>query len=114
MASSVTQYLERDPHSSYRQFSIKRRRIKARTLYGRYMSAEDPQTVEQIAAEYSLSIEAVKEAIAYCQSNPPEIAEDHQREETILRMVGAADPDNPRHVQPRPLSPQQWTELLRR
>jgi uncharacterized protein (DUF433 family) len=50
-------YLERDPKSSYRQLSIKGRRIKARTLYGNYMSAEAPMTIEQIAADRDLPIE---------------------------------------------------------
>ncbi|MDA1051211.1 MAG: hypothetical protein O3C40_12120 [Planctomycetota bacterium] len=37
--STVIQYkfLERDPKSSYKQLSIKDRRIRARTLYGRYI-----------------------------------------------------------------------------
>jgi uncharacterized protein (DUF433 family) len=61
-------HLERDPKSLYRQLSIKGRRIKARTLYGRYMSAEEPWTIGQIAEEYSLPIEAVKEAITYIAS----------------------------------------------
>ena len=37
---------------------------------------EETMTPEEIAADYSLPLEAVLEAIAYCQSNPPEIAED--------------------------------------
>ena len=44
------QYLERDPKSSYKQLSIKGRRIRGRTLYGQYASAEEPRTPEQIAA----------------------------------------------------------------
>ena len=37
-----TTHLERDPKSVYKQLSIKGRRIKARTLYGRFMSEEEP------------------------------------------------------------------------
>ena len=33
-------------------------------------------TPEEIAREYDLPVEAVKEAIAYCQTDPPEIRED--------------------------------------
>ena len=40
------------------------RRIRARTLYGLYRSAEAPMTPEEIAREYDLPVEAVKEAIA--------------------------------------------------
>ena len=36
-------------------------------------------TPEQIAQDYNLPIEAVHEAIAYCASNPPELAEDYAR-----------------------------------
>ena len=36
---------------------------------------------EEIASEFNLPVEAVKEAIAYCQSNPSEIAEDFARDE---------------------------------
>jgi uncharacterized protein (DUF433 family) len=76
-------YLERDPKSSYKQLSIKGRRIRARTLYGRYMSEEEPRTVEVIAQDYSVPIEAVREAIAYCESDPPEIREDFAVEEAL-------------------------------
>jgi uncharacterized protein (DUF433 family) len=85
-------YLERDPLSSYTQLSIKGRRIRARTLYGRYMSAEEPMTVEAIAADYNLPIEAVQEAITYCQSKPPEIERDFQYEEALVELAGHNEP----------------------
>jgi uncharacterized protein (DUF433 family) len=87
-------YLERDPKSAYKQLSIKGRRIKARTLYGWYMSEEEPLTIEQIAAEYELPIEAVKEAITYCQSDPPEIREDFEREQASMKAMGLLDSKN--------------------
>ena len=97
---TVTQYkfLERDPKSCYKQLSIKGRRIKARTLYGRYMSEEDPMTAEQIAEDYDLPITAVLEAIAYCEFDPPEIREDFEREEARARQMGH---DNPPHAPSR-------------
>jgi uncharacterized protein (DUF433 family) len=87
-------YLERDPKSAYKQLSIKGRRIKARTLYGWYMSEEEPLSIEQIAAEYELPIEAVKEAIAYCESEPPEISEDFEREQASMEEMGLVRPRN--------------------
>jgi uncharacterized protein (DUF433 family) len=87
-------YLERDPKSTYKQLSIKGRRIKARTLYGWYMSEEEPLTIEQIAAEYELPIEAVKEAIAYCESDPQEIREDFEREQASMEEMGLIGPRN--------------------
>jgi hypothetical protein len=65
----------------------------ARDLYGMYVSAEDPMTPEAITADYALPIEAVQEAIAYCQSNPPEIREDFEREERIMEATGMNEPD---------------------
>lgn len=106
-------YLERDPKSSYRQLSIKGRRIRARTLYGLYMSAEEPRTVEQIAADYHLPIEAVQEAVAYCQSKPPEIEEDWRRQEAMIRAAGLADPSSRFNSYPRPISPQQRAAIRR-
>jgi uncharacterized protein (DUF433 family) len=107
------QYLERDPKSSYRQLSIKGRRIKARTLYGQYMSAEDPRTIEQIAADRDLPIEAVKEAIAYCQSDPPEIRQDFLHEEMIMEAAGMNDPNYKYHGRPKPISPQERARIHR-
>jgi hypothetical protein len=48
---------------------------------------------EEIAAEFNLPLEAVKEAIAYCQSNPPEIAQDFEREERLIEASGMNHPD---------------------
>src|SRR5439155_16721378 len=76
--ATTWKYLERDPKSSLKQLSIRGRRIRARTLYGMFMSAEEPMTPEEIAADYNLPLEAVKEAIAYCQSDPR--SEEHTSE----------------------------------
>lgn len=50
MASVSTQYkyLERNPKSNYKQLFVKGTRIFARTLYGQYMSDEEPRTLEEI------------------------------------------------------------------
>jgi hypothetical protein len=42
---------------------------------------EEARTPTELAADYDLPVEAVLEAIAYCQSNPPEIHQDWAREE---------------------------------
>jgi hypothetical protein len=75
-------YLRQKPGSTYRQLFVQGR-IAARTLYGVYVSAEEPRTAEQIAADWELPLEAVREAIAYCQSNPPEIQQDWEEEEAL-------------------------------
>src|SRR5438552_15321520 len=77
-------WLERDTKSSLKQLSIKDRRIRARTLYGMFVNDEYPRTPEQIAADYDLPVEAVLEAIEYCQTDPPEIREDFEAEERSI------------------------------
>src|SRR6266852_3944367 len=73
-------YLAPNPKSAYKQLFVKGTRIRARVLYGLYRCAEEPLTPEEIAADYGLPLEAVREAIAYCQSNPPEIRQDFEKE----------------------------------
>jgi uncharacterized protein (DUF433 family) len=95
MANVPTQYksLERKPKSNYKQLFVKGTRIMARILYGQYMSEEEPRTAEQIAEDYNLPVEAVREAIAYCDTDPIEIREDFAREEAIIEATGMNDPD---------------------
>ena len=100
-------YLERDPKSRLTQLSIRGRRIRARTLYGQFMSAEESRTPEEIAADYDLPLEAVQEAIAYCQSDPPEIKEDFEREERFFKAIGLDEPGG----KYRELSPQERARL---
>jgi uncharacterized protein (DUF433 family) len=85
-------HLERDPKSKLKQLSIRGRRIRARTLYGLFMSDEEPMTPEEIAADYGLPLEAVQEAIAYCQSDPPEIKEDFERQDRYMEAIGLKEP----------------------
>ena len=98
------QFLERDPKSTDQQLSVKGRRIRARTLYGCYMSEEDPRTIEQIAEDYDLPVGAVKEAVAYCQSDPPEIRKDFEREEALMQATGMNDPGYKAHGKPNLLT----------
>jgi uncharacterized protein (DUF433 family) len=91
--ATTWKYLAPNPKSAYKQLFIKGRRIRARTLYGLFMSADEPMTPEDIAREYDLPVEAVKEAIAYCQTDPPEIREDFEAEERIMEATGMNDPD---------------------
>lgn len=109
--STTWKYLAPNPKSAYNQLFIQGRRIRARTLYGMHMSAEEPMTPEDIAREYDLPVEAVKEAIAYCQADPPEIKEDFQREERIMEVTGMNDPDYKYGGKYRILSPQERARL---
>ena len=80
-ASTTWKHLAPNPKSAYKQLFVSGTRIRARILYGMFMSDEEPMTPEEIASEFNLPLEAVQEAIAYCQSDPPEIKEDFEREE---------------------------------
>ena len=86
--TTTWRHLAPRPKSFYRQLFVAGTRIRARVLYGLFMCAEDPMTPEEIAADMSLPLEAVKEAIAYCQSNPPELLEDYRREEALMEATG--------------------------
>jgi uncharacterized protein (DUF433 family) len=109
--TSSWKHLAPNPKSNYKQLFIKGRRIRARTLYGLYMSAEEPMTPEEIAAGYDLPLEVVQEAIAYCQTDPPEIKEDFEREERIMEATGMNDPDYKYGGKYRMLSPEERVRL---
>src|SRR5258707_1046193 len=93
-------YLAPNPKSASRQLFVKGRRIPARALYGWYACAE-PQTPEEIAADYDLPVDAVRECIAYCESNPAELLHDYVREEALMRASGMNDPNYKFHPSPR-------------
>jgi uncharacterized protein (DUF433 family) len=107
----VWKYLVPKPRSHYKQLFVKDRWISARTLYGMYMTEESPRTPEQIAADFDLPLEAVREAIAYCESNPPELLEDYARDEALMEARGMNDPDYDGH--PKLLTPQERARLNR-
>ena len=104
-------YLAPNPNSANRQLFIKGTRIRARVLYGLFMSVEGPMPPEEIAADYGLPLEAVKEAIAYCQSDPPEIAEDFAREEARMEATGMNDPNYKHHGKPKLITAQEIARL---
>jgi uncharacterized protein (DUF433 family) len=74
-------YLAPKVGSHYRQLFVKGTRIAAWILYNYHTPGEDwpGQTAEEIAAGFNLPVEAVREAIAYCEMNPPELCEDWER-----------------------------------
>jgi uncharacterized protein (DUF433 family) len=106
-------YLGPRRNSSYKQLYLKGRGISARTLYGKFMSETEPMTPEEIAADYSVPLEAILEAIEYCKTDPPEIREDFAREEAILKATGRDDEHYAENVYPKILTPQEWARLRR-
>jgi uncharacterized protein (DUF433 family) len=94
-------HLAPNPKSLYKQLFVKGTRIKARDLYGWLArteadKAEGAMTAEELAADFNLLLEAVLEAIAYCESNPPEIASDFAAEEALAKATGMDNPYGPR------------------
>src|SRR5438309_11638397 len=81
-------YLERRPGSSYKQLCVKGRRIWAWTLYCEFMNEKEPRTPQQLAEDWGVPLEAVKEASAYCRSDPPALREAHAKQD--LLPVGTA------------------------
>jgi uncharacterized protein (DUF433 family) len=90
-SASRWSYLAPKPGSAYRQLFVKGTRIAARILYGLHVNEEEPMTLEEIATAYNLPLDAVREAVAYCQSNPPEIQLDWEREEAHMQARAASD-----------------------
>lgn len=72
------------PKSNYKQLSVKGTRIHARTIYGQSVG-EGARTPEELAEDFGVSVEAVREAIEYVESDPPEIREDWEMEEKSIR-----------------------------
>jgi hypothetical protein len=104
-------YLERRPGSSYEQLVIKGKKIWAWMLYCQFMSEKEPQTPEQIAENWALPVEAVQEAIAYCQSDPPELREDFRKDQILREAIGMNDPVIARSGKPRPLTAEDRVRL---
>jgi uncharacterized protein (DUF433 family) len=106
-------YLARKPGSVYRQLFVKGHNISARSLYSEFVRIEEPRTPEEIAADHDLPIEAVREAIAYCESNPPEFRDDWEADEALEAATGMKDPEYKNHGRTQILSPDQTARLSR-
>ncbi len=83
------------PGSLYRQLWIKGTRIRAEILYYAYIHADEdePRTPEELAADYGLPVEAVREAIDYCSTHLDVILADHAREDRLMEATGMNHPD---------------------
>src|SRR5438067_7794254 len=101
--STTYVHLAPNPKSAYKQLFVKGTRIRARALYGWY-ACEEPMAPEDIANEFNLPVEAVREAIAYCESNPPELLEDYAREEALTEAAGMNEPNYKHHGKPKILT----------
>ena len=104
-------YLERRPGSSYQQLCIKGKRIWAWTLYCESFVEKEPRTPEQLAMDWDIPVEAVREAIEYCASNPPELREDKRKTDLLSEATGMNDPAIMYTGKPRSLSTEERARL---
>ena len=108
--STTYRFLAANPKSAYKQLFVAGMRIRARVLYGWYACME-PLTPQEIAREFDLPVEAVLEAIAYCESNPPELVEDYAREEATFEAAGMNQSDYKNHPSPKLIDPREMARI---
>jgi hypothetical protein len=90
-------YLAPRPGSNYRQYYLKdERKIRAEVLY-RMTVGPEPRTPEEVACDYQVPVEAVREAIDYCRRNEDLLRRERDREGEDLRQRGL---DRPPFVPP--------------
>jgi hypothetical protein len=85
-------YRKRRSGSSYRQLCVKGKRIWACALYCEFMNEKEPRTPEQLAHDFNVPLEPVREAIEYCQGDPPEIGEDRRKDDFWADATGRNSP----------------------
>lgn len=105
-------YLMPNRKSAYKQLFVMGR-IFPWTIYGAHVHEEEPMTMEQIAADWDIPLEAVQEAISYYESNPAEMLDDFRREDARAEAAGLNDPGYKLHPQPKILSPEERAAIRR-
>jgi uncharacterized protein (DUF433 family) len=89
----ATEYklLEPRPGSNYRQLFVKGRKIRAEILYRLTVNSE-PRTPEEVAEDYGLPVEVVREAIHYCLHNEDLLRKERERDSASIRALGLDKP----------------------
>ncbi len=95
VTSTTTQYqhLEPRPGSNYRTLFLKGRRIRAAVVY-EAVHGPDPYTPEEFARNFSVPLEAVREALEYVANNLSLIEAERDREAERLRARGLIGPES--------------------
>jgi uncharacterized protein (DUF433 family) len=104
-------FLAPNPKSAYKQLFIKGTRIRAEVIYGLTVDGDEHLSPDEIASEFSLPLEAVQEAIAYCKANPADIERDHAAEEALMEATGMNDPNY--NGKPKLLTAEEMARLRR-
>jgi hypothetical protein len=98
-ANGEYRYLKPKRGSHYKQLFVNGR-IMAEVLY-RQTIGREPLTPQEVAAEYGLPVDAVLEAVDYCEKNQAILDEDRQREAAQIKADGHDRwPYAPRDFQP--------------
>jgi hypothetical protein len=85
------QHLESRPGPNYRQLWVKGRHICAEVLYRVTVGAERRASPE-VAQDYDLPVEAVREAIDYAMYNQELLEAERTREEAKMQQLGLHKP----------------------
>ncbi len=87
MADPVSyKHLQPKRGSRYQQLAVNGR-IRAEILYRETLGPE-PSSPEQVAQDYNLPVEAVLEAIHYCEHNRELLDAERQREQATIEARG--------------------------
>jgi uncharacterized protein (DUF433 family) len=115
------QYLEGRPGSLCRQPFIKGTRIRAEIPYGYTVDKEDEeegiskgQSPGEVAGFLRVPLDAVLEAIDYCQKHWDVVICDHAREDRLMEAHGMNHPDhkwNPTKYY-RPITPEERARII--
>lgn len=89
--NGVYQYLGPKRGSMYRQYFVKGRGIRAASLY-HALQEPDAMTPEEAAADWSVPVEAVYEAVDYCQKHQDVLRQDWEEEEALMKERGHDKP----------------------
>jgi uncharacterized protein (DUF433 family) len=96
MSTTTTyQYLEPRLGSSYKQLFVKGTKFRASQIYSAAYQRgdEDDRTPEQVAEDYGIPVEAVYEAIRYCESKPAAVAYDVRRQDLLMEAHNMFHPE---------------------
>lgn len=96
MSTATTyQYLEPHPGSHYKQLFVKGTKLLAWDIYcAAYQRGDEgDRTPNQVAEDFAISVDAVYEAIQYCESKPIELAYDQRRSDLFFEAIGANSAD---------------------
>ncbi len=93
-------YLEARPGSLYRQLYIKGIKMRAEIPYSATIEkieddggVEPGRTPQEVADDFNIPLEAVLEAVEWCETHEDVLIADHAREDRLMEASGMNHPD---------------------